>query len=259
MAGASDDRLRVYWRPGRTSCLRTKEYLTRHGTPFVPIVRRGEDCIDGQVFADLARMAGIHSAAEVRLPPKVLFESGMTLQSAACRFVLQIPDARLDELIPHRPRSFRQLACHMFEIYQFYLDWAETGRRLEFEDYDNEIVPDSVQSAGDIERYGRGLQGRFSAWWLANGHGDDYGRPADVYYGMQTMHEFFERTVWHSGQHTRQIQKIVERLGLVPDGRLSAAEIDGLPMPEHVFDDKLGFEGGTAKAMEKLRPDGPEA
>jgi glutaredoxin len=274
LAEASDDRLRVYWRPGCTSCLRTKEYLTRHGIPFVsinviedeegfrelerfgikrvPIVRRGDDWIDGQAFADLARIAGIHAAAEVRLPPKVLLERGMTLLSAARRFVSQIPDARLDDLIPNRPRSFRQLAYHLFEIYQFYLDWVESGRRLEFEDYDNEIVPVSVRSAADLERYGRGLQDRFAAWWLKNGDGEDYGRPADVYYGKQTMHEFFERTVWHSGQHTRQIQMIVERLGLVPDGPLSAADIEGLPMPEHVFDDKLGFEGGAAKAMEKL-------
>jgi len=81
-AGANPERLMVYWQPGCTGCLRTKEFLTNHGVPFVsinvladkeafdelarlgvrrvPIVRRGDEWIDGQVLADLARIAGVN-------------------------------------------------------------------------------------------------------------------------------------------------------------------------------------------------------
>src|SRR5499433_3971157 len=73
--------IQAYWQPGCTSCLRMKEFLTKHGVPFisvnvledkdafaelamlgirsVPIVRRGKDWANGQVLRDVARVAGI--------------------------------------------------------------------------------------------------------------------------------------------------------------------------------------------------------
>ena len=36
-ATATEPELRVYWQPGCSSCLRTKELLKRHGVPFVSI------------------------------------------------------------------------------------------------------------------------------------------------------------------------------------------------------------------------------
>jgi hypothetical protein len=65
---------------------------------------------------------------------------------------------------------------------------------------------------------------------------------ADVYYGEQTLHEFLERSVWHAAQHTRQLQLVVEKLGLKPNPALTAADLAGLPLPDHVWDDKLKFE-----------------
>src|SRR5215471_12862720 len=71
--------IKAYWQPGCTSCLRMKEFLTKHGVPFVsvnvledrdafaelamlgirsvPIVRRGKDWANGQVLRDVARVA----------------------------------------------------------------------------------------------------------------------------------------------------------------------------------------------------------
>ena len=34
---ATADRVRVFWQPGCTSCLRTKEFLTRHGVDYESI------------------------------------------------------------------------------------------------------------------------------------------------------------------------------------------------------------------------------
>jgi glutaredoxin len=73
--------IKAYWQPGCTSCLRMKEFLTKHGVPFVsvnvledkdafaelamlgirsvPIVRRGKDWANGQVLREVARVAGI--------------------------------------------------------------------------------------------------------------------------------------------------------------------------------------------------------
>lgn len=261
-ADIMDEPLKVYWKPGCSACLRTKEFLTKSGVPFVsvnvvedeesfneltrlgvrrvPIVRRGDEWVDGQVLKDLARIAGIRTG-HVPLPPAELYRRGNLLLSAARRFVLQIPEARLEDLIPHRPRSYRQLGFHAFEIYAFFLDWAETGRRLEFADYANEIVPSRIRTGADLERFGAEMQSRLQRWWESAGKTADYAKKADVYYGEQTMHEFFERTVWHSGQHTRQLQLVVEKLGLQPHGPIQSADIEGLPMPQNVFDDQLQF------------------
>ena len=34
---STDTPIKAYWQPGCTSCLRMKEFLARHGVPFVSI------------------------------------------------------------------------------------------------------------------------------------------------------------------------------------------------------------------------------
>ena len=215
--------------------------LVNMGIRRVPTVRRGDDWVDGQVIKDVARIAGVAASGGDMLSPEELVRRGELLLVAAGRFVLQVPNERLDDCLPRRPRSYRQLAYHAFEIYQFFLDWAEHGRPLEYSDYDNSFVPSSLQRGVDIEQFGAALRHRLSQWWVSKGVAENFGRKADVYYGAQTMHEFLERTVWHSGQHARQLQMVVELLGISPDGPIHSDDIVGLPMPMNVFDDQLQF------------------
>src|ERR1700722_14205147 len=102
--------LTVYWQPGCTSCLRTKEFLTRHGVPFVsvnvvadaqgfealarlglrqvPIVARGDDWVNGQVIKDVARIAGISLGTQRMLAPAELAARiGIILGAARRAFV----------------------------------------------------------------------------------------------------------------------------------------------------------------------------
>ena len=82
--------LKAYWQPGCTSCLRMKEFLSKHGVSFVsvnvledanardelaafgvrsvPIIARGSVWANGQVLADVARVAGI-SLWRQAIPP----------------------------------------------------------------------------------------------------------------------------------------------------------------------------------------------
>jgi hypothetical protein len=46
----------------------------------------------------------------------------------------------------------------------------------------------------------------------------------------------FERTVWHSAQHTRQIAAILEQAGVAPDRPLGADDIRGLPLTDKIWD-----------------------
>ena len=261
-SASSSEPLKVYWQPGCTGCLRMKEFLTKHGVGFisinvltdkegldelvklagrhVPIARRGSEWVDGQVLADLARIAGIELARTTMLAPAELAGRVQVILSTVQRLTAQIPENMLDALLPDRPRSYRQLVSHIAQIIEAFLDLVERGKRLEYAAY-NQDVPAHVRSKLDLLAFVDGERARVRTWWLERGQSFDFSRPADVYYGTQSLHEFLERSTWHSAQHTRQLALVVEKLGLVPDRPLGAAELTGLPLPDHAWDDKLVF------------------
>src|SRR5258705_1622056 len=128
--------IKAYWQPGCTSCLRMKEFLTKHGVPFVsvnvledkdaftdlatlgvrsvPIVRRGEDWANGQVLREVARVAGIAwGGAKVLAVPELAGRLA-AIQTAAQRLFAQIPEEKIRRLLPHRTRRSAQLAFHTF-------------------------------------------------------------------------------------------------------------------------------------------------
>jgi hypothetical protein len=47
----------------------------------------------------------------------------------------------------------------------------------------------------------------------------------------------FERTVWHSTQHTRQIASLLEQTGIAPDRPLGPDDIRGLPLTDKIWDE----------------------
>ena len=67
----------------------------------------------------------------------------------------------------------------------------------------------------------------------------DFSVKADVYYGEQTLHQFLERSVAHFTHHTRQLQAVVQKLGLPTTDGLRREDLAGLPLPEDVYDDKV--------------------
>ena len=252
--------LKVYWQPGCSSCLRAKEFLTRHGVPFIsvnvvadeagyrelaalglrqfPIVARGKEWVSGQVLADVARIAGIKYGTPVPLMPDELTRRINIIVPAARRFLGQIPEDQLDTPIPNRPQTYRQLAAHVFQIVEAFLDLVEHDERLEFGAY-SLGVPPHIKNREELGAYGAAVLARLNDWWAREGGSFDFSAPADVYYGGQNLHQFFERTTWHSGQHTRQLQTIVEKLGATPDRPLTSSDLAGLPIPDNVWDDKM--------------------
>ena len=259
-ATQSQPELRVYWQPGCSSCLRTKELLTRHGVPFVsidvladergfremaalgvrmvPLVARGTEWVSGQILRDVARIAGIELEREV-LPPEALRDRIDGILDGAIRFSAQLPEAHLGDMLPDRPRSFRDLASHIFQIIDALVDETE-GLALTEEVY-SRPAPPHVRTAADLAASGRAARTRFNAWWEAH-KGGDFSRRADVYYGEQTLHDYMERAAWHSGQHTRQLMLALEKLGIAPDRPMTEADFAGLPMPEQVYDDEKPWD-----------------
>jgi Glutaredoxin/DinB superfamily len=249
--------LKVYWQPGCSSCLRVKEFLTQRKVPFVsvnvladkagfielaelglrrvPIVRCGGEWADGQVLRDVARVAGIRFDAPALLPPAQLAVHADTILRCAIELAQRIPKDQLDTLFPDRPRSYRQVTAHIFTIVEAFLDMIEQGKRAEHAIYEQD-VPAGITTAAQLIEYGEQVRARCATWWKRDGNTVDYAVQADVYYGTPTVHEFLERTVWHAGQHTRQLQLGVGRLGLSVDTTLTADALAGLPMPEGILD-----------------------
>jgi hypothetical protein len=251
------DAIRVYWQTGCTACLRTKEFLTRHGVPFisrdvladpgaldelarfglrqVPIVTRGDQWANGQVLADVARVAGIPWSTQAMFPPAELERRLRLILTGALRFAEQLPDASLDQLLPDRPRSYAGLVYHIFNIADCFLE-HEQGIGLTYEAY-NRVPPPNMTTKADLLGYARDVRARLEAWFAAPGKKVEWTRRADVYYGEQTLHQFVERTTWHSGQHTRQLMYLLEtKLGIRPNEPLAKAVFEGLPMPIRVWD-----------------------
>jgi len=252
-----DDRIRVYWQTGCTACLRTKEFLARHGIPFVsrnvladdeafaelarfgirqvPIVTRGDQWANGQVLADVARVAGIPWGTQNILAVAELARRLELILTGAQRYAAQLPDACLDQLLPNRPRSYAGLVFHIFYIAECFLE-HDQGIGLTYEAY-SRTPPPAMKSKSDLVAYGHDVQSRLSQWFGGPGQSADWNARADVYYGEQTLHQFLERTTWHAGQHTRQLMWLLDaQFGIAPERPLGHEVFAGLPMPVQVWD-----------------------
>ena len=256
--------LKVYWQPGCSSCLKTKEFLLEHGIPFesvnvlddeegfkelerlgvrlVPIVARGDAWANGAVLRDVAKVAGFEYGGHAMLTPEELKDKVLMILDAAARYLEQIPEDKLDEVLPGRPRSYRQLVYHVFDIPKVFLDRVEHDAPYTYEALIS-VLPDDMSARQDLHDYGRQNRERFADWWERDGKSTDFKQPGKVYYGEVTLHEVLERTGWHSGQHTRQIILMLrEKLGIEPDGALEDKDFEGLPMPKNVWDNERSFD-----------------
>src|ERR687887_150313 len=113
--------LRVYWRPGCSSCVKVKEFLANLGVDYesinvsarpeameelralgvrtVPVVARGAEYVFAQELADVSAFIGRRVDFQ-RLAPPELYDTWQKVLAAAQRHVLQIPAARLPERAP---------------------------------------------------------------------------------------------------------------------------------------------------------------
>ena len=271
--------LKVYWQPGCSSCLKTKEFLIDHciafqsvnvledeegfkelqalGVRLVPIVARGTVWANGAVFRDVAKVAGFEYGGHAMLTTEEMKDKVLMILDAAGRYLAQIPEEKLDVILPGRPRSYRQLVYHVFNIPMVYLDRVEHDTPYTYEALKS-ILPADMTTKDALLEYGRGIRERFAAWWDREGSSTDFEQPGMVYYGEVSLHEVLERTGWHSGQHTRQIILMLrEKLGIEPDGPLADADFAGLPVPKNVWDNERSFDeqaySDTAETLDNAK------
>jgi hypothetical protein len=236
--------------------LRTKEFLGKHQIPFIsrniltdegalnelialgtrqlPVIARGQSWVNGQSLKEIARLVGIDLGVLRHLPPAELVRRIDLVLDGAARFFAQIPVHHLEDQLPGRPRSYAQLAWHLFNVVDAFLEHEE-GTALQATAYSR--VPEPGTTRQQILAYGADVRARLAAWWQSAKTRTDWASRANVYYGDVSRQEFLERTTWHAGQHARQLMWILEdKLHILPDQRIDPATWIGLPMPEKVWD-----------------------
>jgi glutaredoxin len=251
-------RVRVFWQPGCSSCLRTKEFLSKQGVDYesinvhgnsagmeelrklgarsVPIVARGDEFVFAQTLTDVVRFLNLDVRLQERLSPEELVGKIRVVLPAAARYLQQIPGEWLDKPFRNRNRPIRVLGHHVFRIVEAFLEAVGDRRELTYELIMQEPAP-ALRSGEDLARYGAGVLSRVDAWWAGcadrNGEG-----MMDTYFGRHPMQVVLERTAWHPAQHTRQLLLILDTLAIEPDGRLTAADLAGLPLPDKAWDNE---------------------
>ena len=248
--------LKVYWRPGCSSCVKVKEYLSQQGVPFesidvsarpeamrellafgvktVPVVVRGGEFVFAQALEDVSRFIG-REFLQDRLSPVELVAKWLVVLRAAQRHARQLPAARLRErAVESRDRSIRDLAYHIYQIPDAFLQAVEDGVGDLTTIY-NAPPPADVLSTEKIREYGRRIESRLERWWAALPD-KSCRQTVNTYYGARPLHELLERCTWHSAQHARQIIAVLERLGIEPEAPLTEADYAGLPLPKGLWE-----------------------
>jgi hypothetical protein len=95
--------------------------------------------------------------------------------------------------------------------------------------------PDHVDDADDLLERAAETGDLVRTWWTRCGHDDPLDAVIDTpWWGHRTLHEVLEREVWHTVQHTRQLQLALAVLGVTPARPLSDTDLAGLELPEGI-------------------------
>jgi glutaredoxin len=245
--------MRFYWQPGCSSCVKVKELLTEMGVEFtsvniledpdglqelmargarsVPVLTRGDEMIFTQSLEDVAKFVG-KSRQVNRLPPADLFARWQYFLDTAVGLIRQIPEDKLHGFpIEKRNRTVSNLAYHIFQVPEGVMAMVE-GRTGDSRDYDNAIY-DHLRTKDEILAYARGVIAAHRQWWAAT---DQTGQKrVATYYGEQPLHQILERGTWHSAQHTRQLNHVLDSFDVPVEKPIAAGAYDGLPMPKAIW------------------------
>ncbi len=202
------------------------------GPRTVPVLAWGDDYVFGQSIRDVSQFLGLDDAGDGPLPPEELYQRMDLVLAAAARYLRQIPDDRIDDKLPNRDRSYRELGYHVFVVIDCFLDVTK-GRVLRSERFD-ERPPSDLRHGPEIADYGETIRSQLADWWTSQQA--DFSRQVPTYYGDQSLHDVMERGTWHAAQHVRQLMMVLEELGLAPDGPLTPADLADLPLPDQVWD-----------------------
>jgi hypothetical protein len=210
--------------------------LFKLGVSTVPVLARAGQYIFCQNLEDVAEFVGAQGTGHTPLPPDVLLTKWVNVLHAAQRYIRQFPNERLAErVIANRDRSIRLMSHHIFRIAEAFLETAIDDVEYRVSNANVPPADGTCTTGAEILAYGDEIIARVETWWDQL---DDKScrQKIKTFYGTPPMHQLFERSTWHSAQHTRQLIAVLERFEIEPNGRLSVEDLAGLPLPEGLWE-----------------------
>jgi len=249
----SPTHIKVFWQPGCSSCLRTKEFLTKQGIDYesvnvqgndealaelrrlgargLPVVSLGDRFTLCQSFGDVLKFLDLKTRLADPLPPAELVEKINLVLTAAARYTRQFSEEQLKTQFRDRLRTQGATAFHIFRVVEMTLDAAD-GKGLHVEGFRD--GPPVDWTGKDIADWGLKVRDRALAWWNAQSD-RTLQYTISTYYGERPLHDVLDRTAWHAAQHTRQLMLMLESSGMAPDCPLTGDDLRGLPVPDEVW------------------------
>ena len=206
------------------------EILHEHGITRVPAVIVDGRAVQGWNPAAVAGLVGVTYDDAVVLPlPELKARLDMILR-AAQRAAMQVPAQHMHMQTPGRDRSVYQLAYHLFRVGQAYPDAMEQSYLPEV--WFEEKPPPDMPDMADIAQYGERVRKHLHKWWERS---EAFDGTVETYYGPQQAAALFQRTVWHTAQHLRQLYALLDQMGVTLEKPLTTEDYAGLPLPQNVW------------------------
>ena len=200
------------------------------------MVARGAEFVNAQNLELVAKFLGLDGTGHTPLPPEVLFARMGKILRAAQRYIRQIPNDKIALSATHnRDRPIRLLCHHIFCIGEAHLEGAVNGRAYENNLTSKKLADGTFTTGDEIARYGDEIIARLEQWWKSVNSGK-FQQQIETFYGPISLHQLLERSTWHPAQHARQLMAVLESFGIEPDGRLTAEDLAGLPLPERLWE-----------------------
>src|SRR5262249_57677312 len=143
----------------------------------------GERRLNGESLKETARLGDIGLGPLRPERAQELVRRIDVVLDGAARFFAQFPEDRLGEHLPGRPRSYAQLAWHLFNVVDAFLE-HEAGIPLATAAYNR--VPRAGTTRPEILAYGADVRRRFDRWWQTAGAHAAWNDNALLYYGHVT-------------------------------------------------------------------------
>jgi len=243
----------VYWQPGCSSCLKAKEFVSSQGIEFesvniletpeameeiitaglrsIPVVRKREKYIYAQSIDDIASLLGL-SRTETKLSKAALCERWSRVLEATRTIIQNFDPSVFDrQIMPRRDRTIRELSIHVFQIVESFL------HQVEDDSIDARAIyldpREDIKTRDDVITYAEKICAEYCNWLIAGGP-ETLRQRINTYYGDQPSVLVLERSVWHTAQHSRQLDHVAEGMGA--ELQIQAGLYEGLPLPHRLWE-----------------------
>ena len=210
--------------------------MRKLGARSLPVVAQGERWLWASNTRDLAAFLGVSDRIAAPLAPDVLLSRWLHALRAAQRFAGQLPrGALVERAVAVRPRTVGVLGVHVFKIADNFLNAVKAGTTYDGTAADVQEMDPFTRDNAEMAAYGAGVIERLQQW-QTQFTAEKAREEIPTITGPQPLSKVLERATCHSTQHTRQLQFVLEQACVAPDGPLTPQDLQGLPVPERLFE-----------------------